>query len=408
MVTTVTIMAITMIIEREEINIARKASDRLLIYGRRKVGKTFLSRNYLDHDIYVFVKRGGGLLIEDGTRRNIDSYDQFKDMLELWIDSGKKIIVDEFQRLPDEFLDFLQVIGDKGKLILTGSSFHTIKRILAPKSPIMGFYSDLKLSLLHPGDIFRGLKEEMDPVQAYSLSPYLRDPWTLQFYRKDQTNITDIILLSRGVLVPLIGEVFLEEEKTLSRTYEGIIRSLSLGRWKLNSVAGLLSSRRIIEKNDPHIIRPYFNTMEQMDLVQKIPIYRKKEFMYQVRSPIMELGFMLDEKFNIFQQDIKRSIIEKEISRFTGELMAELLGGAYNYFYSREFDIDFIITRKNKTVAVGEVKWKGGIGSKDISLFKERVRHFKCRKFIFSKTHFEDDKIISVTPENILDLQDSS
>ena len=105
-------------------------------------------------------------------------------------------------------------------------------------------------------------------------------------------------------------------------------------------------------------------------------------------------------------------IIEREeiniAERFTGELMAELLGGTYNYFYSKEFDIDFIITRKNKTLAVGDVKWKGGIGSKDISLFEERVKHFKCRKFIFSKTQFEDDKIISITPENILDLQDSS
>ncbi len=406
-------MAITMKVERKEINIARRSPGRLLIYGRRKVGKTFLAKNYLDHDIFIYVKRGGGFYIEGGSVSNIDSYQQFNEMLKLWIDVDKKILIDEFQRLPEEFLDMLQFIGDRGSIILTGSSFHTIRKVISPNSPILGLFSELKLSLLSPKDIFESLKKEMDPIEAYSLSPYLRDPWTLQYFKEDEPRISDVLQLSKGTLRSLIGEVFLEEEKTLSQTYEGIIRGLSLGKWKLSGLADLLFSRRIIDKQDPHLIRPYFNNMEEMDLVQRIPIFKSKEFMYRIRSPIMELGFLLDERFNFFQQDLLPSRLENEINnqlprhieQFTGELVANLLGGTYNYFYSKDFDIDFIITRGKKTLAVGEVKWTDRPSRKEIESFKKRTRYFKCDRIMVSKKHMNEEGIISVTPEDILDLE---
>jgi hypothetical protein len=407
-------MAVTMIVDRKEADLARKASSRLLIYGRRKVGKTFLAKRYLDHDIYVYVKRGGGFYIEGGSVSNMDSYQQFMETLRLWIDTDRRIIIDEFTRLPDEFLDMLQFIGDRGRIIITGSSFHTIRKVISPSSPIMGLYSELRLSLLSPSDIFGSLKKEVDPIKAYSLSPYLRDPWTLQYWRGADTDISDIMDLSRGILRSLIGEVFLEEEKTLTQTYEGIIRGLSLGNWKLSEISDLLFSRRIIDKQDPHLIRPYFNKMEDMDLVRRIPIYRSKEFMYRIRSPIMELGFMMDERFDFFQQSMPRKRLDQEIAnrlpghieQFTGELMGELLGGTYNYFYSRDFDLDFIITRGKKTLAVGEVKWKDQPSRKEIKLFKERTEYFKCRKIMISRKSVHDQGIISLTPENILEVRE--
>ncbi len=65
----------------------------------------------------------------------------------------------------------------------------------------------------------------------------------------------------------MTGEIFLEEERTLSEVYEGIIRSLALGRWKLKEIADLLHSRGLIDQPDSSKIRPYFKNMMSMDKI---------------------------------------------------------------------------------------------------------------------------------------------
>ena len=122
-------MVVTIIIERYETEIAKKAKKYLLIYGRRKVGKTFLVKNFLKYDIYVLIKKGGGMYIEGGPVTTIDSYRQFTEFLSSWLAENKTIVIDEFQRLPGEFLEFLQIQYPKGRVILTGSSFHIIKDV---------------------------------------------------------------------------------------------------------------------------------------------------------------------------------------------------------------------------------------------------------------------------------------
>ena len=410
MVTTITIMAITMIADRKESVRVKKASDRLLIYGRRTVGKTFLVKNYVDFEIYIFVKRGGGFYIEGANITTLDSYDHFLEIFRLWIDEGRSIIIDEFQRLPKDFLDYLQFLGDKGRIVLTGSSFHTVRDVLSPSSPILGLFSEMKLSILSPVDILKALMERENPVDSFSLSPYLRDPWTLQYYNDGSTDLVNILQMSKETLRSLIGEVFLEEDKKLSRTYEGIIRGLSLGKWKLGLLSDLLYSRKVLDKPDPHLIRPYFNNMEEMDLVRRLPIFKSKEYKYLVRSPVMELGFFLDERLNFFQQEVSdgriraelQNCIPRHIEQFTGELLSEIYDGQYSYFYSRDFDIDFIITRGTKALAVGEVKWKDRVDPEEVNRFIDRTRYFKCDRVFFSKIEVENEEVISLTPENVL------
>jgi len=380
----ITIMVVTMIIQRSETDIAKKATGNLLIYGRRKVGKTFLVKNFLSPDIYALIKRGGGFYLEGAPFTTLDSYDQFIDLLRGWCEEGKVVAIDEAQRLPGDFLDIFQTLPRNGRVILTGSSFHIIKDIISPRSPILGLVSDLRLSLLDPLDILSGLETRCEDIEAMELSPYLRDPWIIPYYKKGETQLPDILRLSKGAIRSLIGEVFLEEEKTLSRVYEGIIRALSLRKWKMKEIADLLYSRKILATPDAHLVRPYFNNMEEMNIVKRIPIHGKKEYMYCLESPFMELGFMLDEKYDFFQQNISRATLKKEvknaqnrhIERFCGELIAQAYDGKFEYFYSRDFDIDFIITKGKRVVASGEVKWKGSVTQKEISLFKERTEQF--------------------------------
>ena len=402
-------MVVTIIIERYETEIAKKAKKYLLIYGRRKVGKTFLVKNFLKYDIYVLIKKGGGMYIEGGPVTTIDSYRQFTEFLSSWLSENKTIVIDEFQRLPGEFLEFLQIQYPKGRVILTGSSFHIIKDVISQKSPILGLCSDLRLSLISPLDIFKGLLKTLNPRSAFELSPYFADPWIMPYLSNKDNNLEDILLLSKATVSALTGEVFLEEEKKLSTVYEGIIRSLALGRWKLGIMADLLYSRKVLKKPDQHLVKPYLKNMEAMDLVKRIPIYNKKEFRYMIKSPIMELSFMLDEKYNFFQTDISKNTLKKEISnilpkqieRYTGELFAQIYDGTYEYFYSKDFDIDFIIKRGKKVLAAGEVKW-GRSKKNDIENFFSRTKHLSGDKIFFSKAEVDDKRVISLTPDNVL------
>jgi len=407
-VITITITVVTTIVDRYETQIANKAKKYLLIYGRRKVGKTFLVKNFLKYDIYVLIKKGGGMYIEGGPVKNLDSYQQFTEFCSTWLAEDKIVAIDEFQRLPSEFLEFLQVQYPRGRVILTGSSFHIIKDVISQKSPILGVCSDLKLSLISPFDIFNGLLKNLNPKAAFELSPYFRDPWVIPYFSNSETNIEDILLLSKGTVNALIGEVFLEEEKKLSQVYEGIIRSLALGKWKLGKMADLLFSRKVLKKPDQHLVKPYLKNMEAMDLVKRIPIFNKIEFRYMIKSPIMELSFSLDEKYNFFQQDISiktlkkevLNVIPKHIENFCGELFAQIYDGNYEYFYSKDFDIDFIIKRRKKVLAVGEVKWTEPV-TNDVDKFIARTKYLPGDKIFFSKSEVDDERVISLTPNNL-------
>ena len=57
----------------------KRTGNRVLVYGRRKVGKSFFVRNFTHWDTYFHVKRDGGI-IELSSMREV-GYDYLKDFL---------------------------------------------------------------------------------------------------------------------------------------------------------------------------------------------------------------------------------------------------------------------------------------------------------------------------------------
>lgn len=403
------IMVVILIVPRAEAELAKRAGANRLIYGRRKTGKTFIVRNFLRPDVYALVKRGGGVNLEGAPLPSVDSHRQFMDLLQSLLNDGKTVAVDEFQRLPQDFLDAVQALNPRGNLILTGSSLRIVKDIISPRSPILGLFAEIRVSLINPAEILNSLIKETDPLTAFALSPYLRDPWAIQYFRGAKTSVPDILAVSREAIRALVGEVFLEEERTLTMVYEGILRSLATGKWRLGEVADLLHSRGLIDRPGQNLIRPYFNSMEEMDLVHRVPVYGKNEHRYLIKSPLMELGFRLDERHNFFSQEIPGARLAEafqesmpfHIERFCGELFAQAYGGVYEYFYSRDFDIDFIVTAGGKVLASGEVKWTSSPRPGDVDAFLQRTRHLPGDKIFFSRRQVRDGRVITLSPSNL-------
>jgi len=146
-------------------------------------------------------------------------------------------------------------------------STYASSRISWGSSRIPLFPTKFKLSLISPDNVFKELGTHIDKNKAFELYPYLRDPWTFQYFNEEKTSLEDILFFSKRSLPSLTGEIFLEEERTLSEVYEGIIRSLALGRWKLKEIADLLHSRGLIDQPDSSKIRPYFKNMMSMDKI---------------------------------------------------------------------------------------------------------------------------------------------
>ncbi len=65
------------VIYRDEADEIKKIKGWILIYGRRKVGKTFLIKNFLDYDVFFRVNRDGSILAEKFVISQINNIDEF-------------------------------------------------------------------------------------------------------------------------------------------------------------------------------------------------------------------------------------------------------------------------------------------------------------------------------------------
>jgi len=407
---TITVTMVTgTVITRQEIGILRELNGWTLIYGRRKVGKTFLVRNFVGKDDYILIKRGGGALFESGAIPSCDDDDLAMNIITDKLKEGRTVVVDEFQRLPDEFIDRLQMVHPAGRVILLGSSLKVARSLLSPRSPMLAILAEVRMTLISPIDIFLGLSEIMPPTEALELSPYLRDPWTIPYIGGPPSDVIIRILnRSREAVPALIGETFLSEDRFLSRVYEGILRSLSSGKTTLKEVSDQLHSRGLLQANDPSQIRPYIKNMEAMDLIQKIPIFNGKGNYYAVRSKIMELYYYIDEKYGYdlggmkWASDVYRERSPRHIETFIGEIIAEIMGGVFEYQMDPEKELDIVVRKRKEPIFIGEVKWSSRVRKKDIEKFSGKVKEYGCKKAIISKRSITHPEIGSITPEDLL------
>ncbi|MDG6225694.1 MAG: hypothetical protein QCI82_09295 [Candidatus Thermoplasmatota archaeon] len=404
-------MVIHIDIPRVEAAALSRAPGWTLLYGRRKVGKTYLIRKMFECEMYVLVKRGGGALMENAPLSNTDDIGLVMDLISEALMKDETVIVDEFHRLPDEFLDRMQLVHPRGRLVLLGSSFHLSRRIMSKGSPVLGLFSAVRLSLADPVDILSALSDHLPPDVAVSLSPFMRDPWTLRFAGNDTVgSLKDVLEFSGEAIPALLGEVFLEEDRFLSQIYEGIIRSIARGRTTMAQISDVLHSMKLIDRSDPSRIRQYVLNMEAMDLIERTPVFQGKGNRYTLRSKIMELHYYLEEKYGTWRdpplpmEDVIRDRIPHAVEAFVGDLLAAVLEGTYRYQIFKDREIDIIITRHNRPVLVGEVKWGSKVSKREIDRFIEIASPFDCRKVIVTKNPIGSSEIENLTPTDLIKM----
>lgn len=161
-----------MVIIKRDFENEFKVNKIRLVFGRRKTGKSYYVENYVDWHKYLFVYRDKS--IKDIKTLENWNYDELKRYIQE--NKDKQIVIDEFHRLGENFLDFLHSIR-ANNLILITSSFHFANNLLEKKSPVLGLTYPIKFTTILPKQILSALKKEEKSIE-YSillLEPSLLD-----------------------------------------------------------------------------------------------------------------------------------------------------------------------------------------------------------------------------------------
>lgn len=412
----ITLVILTMVIIKRprEAELIKGVKKWTLVYGRRKTGKTFLIENFIEFSDYFFVNRDRTILSKK-TNSQL-TYETLIEILRRELEDGKTVVVDEFHRLGGPFLDLMHSMKKSGRLILLTSTLFLAKNMMHKNSPILGLFHEVQISLIRLDDCLGALKTfPLGNRQLLESAIMMREPIAIDYFNeKEDVRQTFVKLLSglTNTIPALIGEIFLEEDRSISATYEGITRAIANGMVASGEISNTLYARKLIPKDDPSSIQPYLNNLVKIGILRRVAVYEKRKFIYKIVSPLMRLFFYADEKYGIAERKISDAeaerilieqiphLVEDEIR----EYFAEMLGLQEGVLEAKDYEIDGVFTKFKKPSLLLEVKW-GKVGLGDVRKVEENLSRLDVKK----KVLFVQDKNgLSSKSVTILDVGDLS
>jgi len=412
------------IIKRSETEIIKRHPSWVLVYGRRKTGKTFMLKNFLNWKTYVTVSRGLNILVEKRNGKNeIIKLRKLPSIVKESLEKNKVVVVDEFQRLPEDFWDIFASYHPKGKLILAGSSLSIVEKVFSRRSPLLGLLLPVRIDLIKPSDVLHSLTSRgLTSREAVEWGVIVRDPWIIPHVNlrgNVQSQIAKLLPLLVESSISLIGEVFRDEERLLTKTYETILYSIASGSWSLEEVAREIYQKGIVEYPRLEYASSYIDRLVKMGLVERIPLYKSRTRIYlKLRSHLMSIALGIGEKtglteytqpvFNV--EETVRSMYGLELQFFIGEALAEAknLRRAYTILPKGEGDIDVVLLdRKNRPVMAIEVKSSAPKKS-DINDLREKARQINVfETTIFTLKEVDEKKTFGIeiiSPRKLINM----
>ncbi|OGJ16902.1 hypothetical protein A3K73_00490 [Candidatus Pacearchaeota archaeon RBG_13_36_9] len=402
-----------MIIQRKEAEQLKERKTWLFVFGRRKTGKSFLVKNFIKWDDFFFVKRDKTILSESGESI---SYETFINILRRELNNNKTIVVDEFHRLGADFLDVIHALNKKGRLIVISSTLYLSKNLLGSKSPILGLFSEFPVRIIGLDDVLKALKNtnlKFTKKELLENAIILKEPIAISYLNESKTArkiLAEIFLGTIKTVPALVGEIFLEEEKTLSSIYEGILRAVAQGKIVSTEIASYLFSKQLISNNDASMVQQYLKNLMDFGIIKKIEVYNKNKFIYKIGSPLINLFYYADEKYNISEREITAkeaeniidNILPKIVEDVIREFAAKKTGLTESVIEEKDYDIDACLLKFKKPEIVIEVKWKSKIEKEEILKAEANLGKINAKKKIL---FVQDKKGINSSLE-VMDVED--
>ena len=400
-----------MIIVRPEENTLIDLAKWVLVYGRRKTGKTFLCSKFKKHDEYFFIKRNRSVI--ELNSMNEMTYTTFREILVRDLSSDRSVAVDEFHRLGADFQDLLHYIDQSGKLTLISSTLHLSQKLVGSLSPLLGKFSEANIRIIDLVDTLNALKSRIsDKKKLVETAIMLREPLMINFF--DGTSSNFIISAIKLTVPALIGEIFTEEDRKLSAIYEGIVRATAVGKWSSGQICSYLFSRGLLKKDDPSLMQQYLVNLLNFGILSRVNVWNKKRVVYGHVSPVTRMYYYMDEKYTIGDRDVtlKESnryideILPRIVEENIREMFARNLGLSLFIHHNPENEVDGIYTKFKKPTMALEVKWKKKITGTDIRHAEDNLCRISVPKrflFVPDKKNLHSDRVEIVDISNFIE-----
>ncbi|RQG94686.1 ATP-binding protein [Natrarchaeobius chitinivorans] len=340
-----------------------ETADFIVIYGRRRLGKSELVRQSIDERddaiYYQAVESTAPNQLEQFVETATAQYPSLRNVRRDWEailealgEQDAVVVIDEFPFLieEDESLPSrIQRVWDTAlqetgmTLVLVGSSISVMEdKVLSGSAPLYGRRTatiDLK-----PLDVTdaRQFFPKYDPETAISAwSIYGGTPYYLQTIDPDQplgTNVQQAILSERGLLYSE-PEFLLRTELRQPNTYFSILRALAHGRATPNEIAGMAGV-------GSGSLSTYLQKLRRLRLVERhIPVTESptssKRGRYRISAPLFRFWFRFvygnQDQLRMLGDDAYDDLVEPELADYVSPLFERLCQRKLPEFIDRRF-----------------------------------------------------------------------
>ena len=429
--------------EMETLNREYKKQNRfVVIYGRRRVGKTTLIKEFIkDKKAFYFFadKQNENLQIERFKNQIVENFkDEFLKKIEIkdWdtlfeylimkISNEKFVLViDEFQYLSlinKNFSSIFQRIYDeklKDKnimIILCGSLISMMySETLAYDSPLYGRRTaQIKLQPIKFKyyDKFFKNNSTQDLIELYSITGGI--PKYILSIDRDQSalyNIENNLFDKNNYLYSEPKFLLQEEVNDLSR-YFSILNAISIGHTKMSSISSYLQI-------NAGGISAYISKLIELDIIEKeIPITENidnsKKVLYKIKDNYLKFWFAYiypyQSYFEIenltYVKNKIRSEFELYVSKIYEDLARESMWENVPFpllkvgrWWDKNTEVDIVALGENNKIVFGECKYsKKQVGLSILKQLQEKAKNIKWNNnnreeyfILFSKSGFSEE-----------------
>ena len=362
------------------------------IYGRRRVGKTELIKQFIKDKPHIYFLATEGTEKENITNfknaaKNVTNLSFIKDDFEeifIYLTQNVQkrtiIVIDEFPFLikaNKSISSLFQSIVDLHLsesnifLILCGSSIGMMyKEVLGYKAPLYGRRTgQIELNPLFFKDVIKLLNKPVEEcVRIYGVCGAV--PFYLKEFveKKDFFQLIEEKVISREAILNKEAIFHLREELDEVSRYSSMIGAISLGYTKLGEIMNYCGFK------DKLNITPYLHVLERLGIIEKevsITSGMRARGVYKIKDAFFKFYFRYvrpnESMIENNMEEISASI-EKDYDTYLGEVFEhiskELLTKKHYFskigrWWYKEEEIDFVgLNETKKQIAFFECKWK--------------------------------------------------
>ncbi|VVB54177.1 Archaea bacterial proteins of uncharacterised function [uncultured archaeon] len=382
-----------------------KYPEFIILYGRRRVGKTELIKEFIKNKPSVYfmadrqIERENIRLMQKSMasylKDSLFEKVQFRDYFELFSEFTKRtservvFVIDEFQYLlesnnaiPSIYQKLWDEIISKTNvfMILCGSSISMMETLMGYKNPLYGRRTgQWKVEMMKFRDAVGFLPNFSleQQIEAFSILDGI--PLYLKQFDDTKSILENIRekIIEKGNILNIEPEFLLKEELREPRNYFLILKAISFGNARFTEIVNYT-------RLDKTLVSKYLDNLAQLHIIEKIyPVTSVKErardtryrlgdnffsfwfrFIYPNRSEI-ERG-EIDQVIALIQKDLN-SFMGRKFKKICMEALIELNNQGYLPFkfktiggwWHKDHEIDIIFMNEDtKEMCFCECKWQ--------------------------------------------------